>query len=120
MDNQKQDASLSIRTGAAVECLAEVSAAVARADQGDEHLATDHLLANLKGRTISSGFVTGMAQSALFVLNFGSTMVLARLLAPQEFGLVAMVTAIMGFLRIFNEAGLATATVQREGITHAQ
>jgi PST family polysaccharide transporter len=31
-----------------------------------------------------------------------------------------MVTTIIGFFRIFNEAGLSTATVQREGITHAQ
>ena len=47
-------------------------------------------------------------------------MVLARLLAPQEFGLVAMVTTVMGFLRIFQDAGLSTATVQRQKITHAQ
>ena len=33
---------------------------------------------------------------------------------------MAMVATIMGFLRIFNEAGLSTATVQREEITHAQ
>jgi PST family polysaccharide transporter len=31
-----------------------------------------------------------------------------------------MVTTVIGFFRIFNEAGLSTATVQREGITHAQ
>ena len=47
-------------------------------------------------------------------------MVLARLLAPQEFGLVAMVTVVMDFLRIFQDMGLSTATVQRQEITHAQ
>ena len=47
-------------------------------------------------------------------------MVLARLLVPQDFGLVAMVTTVVGFLRIFQNAGLATATVQRQEITHAQ
>ena len=47
-------------------------------------------------------------------------MILARLLTPRDFGLVAMVWTIMGFLRVFKEAGLSTATVQREGITHAQ
>jgi PST family polysaccharide transporter len=61
-----------------------------------------------------------VAQGTQFVLNLASTMVLARLLTPQDFGLVAMVATIMGFLRIFNDAGLSTATVQREGITHAQ
>jgi PST family polysaccharide transporter len=47
-------------------------------------------------------------------------MVLARLLTPQDFGLVAMVYTFTGFLKIFNDAGLSTATIQREGITHAQ
>jgi len=86
----------------------------------DRHLSTDHLLNNLKGRAISSSVVTVVAQVAQFVLTLGSTMILARLLAPQDFGLLAMVTTIMGFLRVFNDAGLSTATVQREGITHAQ
>jgi O-antigen/teichoic acid export membrane protein len=31
-----------------------------------------------------------------------------------------MVTTIMGFLRIFKDAGLSSATIQRDGITHAQ
>jgi PST family polysaccharide transporter len=81
---------------------------------------TDHLLTNLKGRTVSSVFVTFAGQSAQFVLNVGSIMILARLLTPGDFGLVAMVTTIIGFFRIFNEAGLSTATVQCDGITHAQ
>ena len=89
-------------------------------DNNKQHFATEHLLANLKGRTISSGFVTVFAQAIQFALNLGSVMVLARLLAPQDFGLVAMATTITGFLRVFNDAGLSTATVQREGITHAQ
>lgn len=77
-------------------------------------------MTNLKGRTISSGLVTLLSQATQFVLTLGSTMVLARLLSPQDFGLVAMVATIMGFLRVFKDAGLSTATVQREGITHAQ
>src|SRR5438552_4081282 len=84
------------------------------------HFATDHLLSGLERRTLSSGFVTTAAQAIQFALMLGSTMILARLLTPQDFGLVAMVTTIIGFFRIFNEAGLSTATVQREGITHAQ
>jgi O-antigen/teichoic acid export membrane protein/glycosyltransferase involved in cell wall biosynthesis len=49
-----------------------------------------------------------------------STMILARLLTPRDFGLLAMVWTVMGFLRIFKDAGLSAATVQREGITHTQ
>ena len=89
-------------------------------DHNEKHLATDHLLTNLKARTISSGFITIAAQGAQFVLNLASIMVLARLLVPADFGLVAMVMTVMGFLRVFKDAGLSTATVQRDGITQAQ
>jgi PST family polysaccharide transporter len=84
------------------------------------HFSTEHLLSDLKRHTVSGGFVTGSAQVAKFVLNLGSTVVLARLLTPRDFGLVAMVTAVTGFLTIFRHAGLATPTIQREHITHAQ
>jgi PST family polysaccharide transporter len=47
-------------------------------------------------------------------------MILARLLTPRDFGLVAMVTTVTSFLRVFKDAGLSIATVQRERITHAQ
>src|SRR6266481_6210894 len=89
-------------------------------DANERHLSTDHLLTNLRQRTISSGLVTTAAQGAQFFLNLGYIMVLARLLVPQEFGLVAMVTTVTGFLRIFQDAGLSMATVQRQEITHAQ
>jgi len=84
------------------------------------HFATDHLLASLKGRALSSSFVTILAQGVQFILMLASTVILARLLSPRDFGLVAMVTTVIGFLRIFNEAGLSTATVQCEDITHTQ
>src|SRR4030095_6073119 len=72
------------------------------------HLGTDHLLTDLKRHTVSGGIITGAAQVAKFVLNLGSTVVLARLLTPRDFGLVAMVTAVTGFLTIFRHGGLAT------------
>ncbi|PYS43845.1 MAG: hypothetical protein DMG13_34815 [Acidobacteria bacterium] len=73
----------------------------------EKHFATEHLLANLRQRTISSGLVTVTAQGIQFFLNLAYIMALARLLLPQDFGLVAMVTTVMGFLRIFQ-------------VTHAQ
>ena len=89
-------------------------------DRNQEHIETDHLLPNLKRHTIVGGAIMISAQAAKFVLNLGSTVILARLLTPRDFGLVAMVTAVTGFVAIFRHAGLATPTVQREHITHAQ
>jgi O-antigen/teichoic acid export membrane protein len=96
------------------------SVALPAASASEEHFATDHLLANLKRRTISSGLVTISAQAAKFGLNLASTVILARMLTPRDFGLVAMVTAVTGFLAMFRHAGLSIPTVQREHITHAQ
>jgi O-antigen/teichoic acid export membrane protein len=89
-------------------------------DPNEKHLATDHLRTNIRQRTVSSGFVTLAAQGANFALNVLSTVILARLLNPHDFGLLAMVSTIMGFLVIFTDAGLSTATIQRDGITQAQ
>jgi O-antigen/teichoic acid export membrane protein len=86
----------------------------------EQHFATDHLLANLKGRTVSGVFVTIASQAVQFLLNLAYIMVLARLLTPRDFGLFAMVTVVIGYLRVFKDAGLSTATVQREDITQAQ
>src|SRR5580658_4638140 len=89
-------------------------------EANERHFKTEHLLTNLKSRTLSSGFVTATSQGIQFILTLASTMALARLLAPRDFGLLAMVSTVTSFLMVFRDAGLSLATVQREGITHAQ
>jgi O-antigen/teichoic acid export membrane protein len=85
-----------------------------------EHFSTDHLVQNLGKHAISSGFVTATAQGLQFVLSVAAAVTLARLLSPEEFGLVGMVLAVTSLLGLFTEAGLSTATVQRETITQEQ
>ena len=63
---------------------------------------------------------TFAAQGVRFVLQFGSQILLANLLSPADFGLVAMVAPILYFVQIFNELGLMQPTVQREEITRDQ
>src|SRR6266567_4080918 len=81
---------------------------------------TDHLLGNLKQRTISSGIIHAAAQVVQFILTLGFNVVQARLLTPADFGLVAMVMTVIGFLQIFQDMQLSTATIQRSEINHAQ
>jgi O-antigen/teichoic acid export membrane protein len=97
-----------------------VGVAAAAIDPNDRYLSTEHLRTNLKHRTISSGFVTVVSQGTKFALTLASTVILSRMLDPKDFGLLAMVTSLMSLLRIFKDAGLSTATVQSETITHAQ
>ncbi len=81
---------------------------------------TEYLKADLKGRSIRGGAVTMVAQGAKFFLQIGSTIVLARLLTPQDFGLIAMVAAVTGFVVMFKDMGLSMATVQKTEINHRQ
>ncbi|MBN2023863.1 MAG: lipopolysaccharide biosynthesis protein [Pirellulales bacterium] len=76
--------------------------------------------ADLKQRSVQGGVVTVGAQAAKFFLQLGATVILARLLVPECFGLVAMVTAVTGLMGIFKDAGLSMATVQRSQINHQQ
>lgn len=46
--------------------------------------------------------------------------ILARLLAPSEFGTIAVVLAIMAFLQIFADAGVSNAIVHFQDITREQ
>ena len=81
---------------------------------------TEHLKTDLKGRSVRGGAVTMAAQGATFFLRMGSTVVLARLLTPQDFGLIAMVTVVTGFVAMFKDLGLSMATVQRAEVNHGQ
>jgi PST family polysaccharide transporter len=85
-----------------------------------DHFATDHLLSDLKSRSARGGAITIATQGVKFVLQIGSTMVLARLLTPEDFGLIAMVTSVAGFVAMFKDAGLSMATVQHEKVSHEQ
>jgi O-antigen/teichoic acid export membrane protein len=75
---------------------------------------------DLKQKTLRGASMRLFAQGASFLLRVVSLMVLARLLKPDDFGLVGMVTAITGVLSLFRDFGLSAATVQRVSITDAQ
>jgi O-antigen/teichoic acid export membrane protein len=74
----------------------------------------------LKKHAVKGGAATVATQAAMFIISFGSVPILGRLLTPADFGLVAMVAAVTGFVGLFKDAGLSMATVQRDRITHAQ
>jgi lipopolysaccharide exporter len=50
------------------------------------------------------------------VLQLATTAVLARLLVPDDFGLVALATVFIRFLTYFSQLGFAVAIVQREHV----
>ena len=66
------------------------------------------------------GVATLGAQGFGLILSIASIAVLARLLTPADFGLIAMATALTGILALFKDAGLSMATIQQEKVTHEQ
>jgi len=86
----------------------------------EQYFRTDHLKDDLKGRSVRGGAVTMAAQISKFVLQMGSTVFLARLLAPEDYGLIGMVTVVIGLAGLFKDLGLSTATIQKSEINHNQ
>lgn len=75
---------------------------------------------SLKGSIVrGSAYLLG-ASGVKFVMNLAATVILARLLDPEAYGLLAMVFVMTNFLTLFRDMNLSLATVQRETITHAQ
>lgn len=91
-----------------------------KSGHSDEHLRVDHLKNNLRARSVRGGAIVFTSQGVKFVLQTGATLVLARLLLPTDFGLIAMVTAVTGFVALFQDLGLSLATIQRTNITLPQ
>jgi PST family polysaccharide transporter len=52
-----------------------------------------------------------------FVVHFGVGVVLARLLPPEDFGLVGLAYIVMGFGNLFVNLGLGPALIQRKELT---
>src|SRR5262245_22923383 len=73
----------------------------------------------LKRKTVRGALVSISSQAASLLLRTGSVVIMARLLVPDDFGVVGMVTAVTGFLSLFRDCGLSMATVQRQSVTHA-
>lgn len=58
-----------------------------------------------------------LAQAARIVLQLVSLVVLARLLPPSEYGLLAMATVAMNFAYLLRDMGTAAAIVQKEDLS---
>ncbi len=89
-------------------------------DDRDRHFQTDHLKADLGARSAKGGVVTIAAHTCKFVLSTVSAIVLARLLTPQDYGLIGMVAILVGFLGMFQYLGLSTATIKWSDLNHQQ
>ena len=74
---------------------------------------------SLTVRTASAVGWTTAARILQQSLQFGISILLMRLLGPEAFGLIAMVTVFTGFIRVFSDFGFASALIQSQEVTEA-
>lgn len=87
-------------------------------DPNHHELRTDHLLTNIGQRSVRGGIIMFSAQAVKVLAQFGSVVVLVRLLPPADFGLIAMTAAIYALLDPVRDLGLSAATIQKPDLAH--
>jgi O-antigen/teichoic acid export membrane protein len=89
--------------------------------EGAEAHFEDHKESKDLGLLVLRGGMLSVAmQYGNGLLQVAAAIVLARLLAPEDFGLVAMVTVLTSFAPLLIDFGLGDATAQRIKITQSQ
>jgi O-antigen/teichoic acid export membrane protein len=93
---------------------------MSREHNASAYFDTHSLRSDIRGKAVSSGGTMIISRMANTVIQMASTIVLARLLTPEDFGLVTMVTAFS--LLLFNVGfnGFTEAIIQKENITPQQ
>jgi O-antigen/teichoic acid export membrane protein len=75
---------------------------------------------SLKQQAFSGVRWTAFAAVFRAGLQIPQIAILARLLAPEDFGLMAIVAAILSFLTIFADMGISSAIIHHQNITQQQ
>lgn len=68
----------------------------------------------LAGKTTSGIFWVTFSNILLKLINFIITVILARLLAPEQFGLVSLGLVVVNFFEIFRDMGIGTALIHKK------
>lgn len=71
-------------------------------------------MANSKKQIVSGVFWSGIQMVINQSLSFVVRLILAKLLFPEEFGVVGMATVFIGLVQVFNDLGMGAALIQRK------
>ncbi len=73
------------------------------------------------GQRAARGAVATLAgQGSRLAIQMASLVILARLLTPHDYGLIAMVMTVAGIAEIFRDFGLSAAAIQAPTLSHRQ
>lgn len=76
-------------------------------------------MSTFREKTISGVAWSVVSKGGQQALTLVITVVLARLLTPEDFGLVAMITVLTGFAGIFFDLGLGASLIHKQDLTEA-
>ena len=72
---------------------------------------------SLKKRAISGLKWLTVSKVGQQVLQFTTLAILARLLLPKDFGLMASAMVVIGFVNVFRDLGLSAALIQKQNLS---
>jgi lipopolysaccharide exporter len=75
---------------------------------------------SLKQSAVTGVKWTTLSTGVSAVLQIGQLTVLARLLKPEDFGLMAMVMIIIGFAQAYADMGISAAVIHKQDVTRDQ
>ena len=87
---------------------------------GRQHFTTEHLLPAIGKHTARGGVVMITAHGLRFVLSIVATAIMARLVRPEDYGLIGMVAVVTNFFGLFKDLGLSFATIQSPEVNFEQ
>ena len=61
--------------------------------------------------------ITAISKYSAIIINLAFSMILARVLTPEDYGIVAVVTVFTTFFSIFSDMGLGSAVIQNKELT---
>ena len=68
-------------------------------------------------KQLISGFLyIAIAKYSVLIINLIITTILARLLEPNDFGVVSIALIVINFFAVFSDMGLAPAIIQRKDL----
>lgn len=74
-------------------------------------------MGNLKEKMLKGVFWSAVEKYSGMAVSLIVAMILARLLCPEDYGVVAVVQIFLGFLNMLSSMGIAAAIVQRKDLT---
>ena len=69
------------------------------------------------GDAARGGVIAFGGQITRLILQLLGTAIMSRLLAPEDFGLIAMAVTVTGFIGLFTDLGLSVATIQKTEVS---